>query len=205
MKLYQKLILVLIIVVFITTGCKNNMQYIVRYNIDKTEFDCMYSSMSEKDLFDAFGAPHVTRNKGAVNEYFYYVEDIVLHVTINNTSHECWADISSENNKEEIYLPKKGKVDIDHNKYLRSIKSIDETEIQFIDSKSEASLVQERLGAPHEIEEYTLPNGFVVNSFVYKLKDSNSLYIVYSTKGIVGRAWIEDSEGNEIKIIIEIQ
>ena len=207
MEFFKKLlIIVLLIVISTTIGCSYNMQHIVRYDINKTELDFLYSDMPERDLFDVFGLPHITRNRGVVKNYYYYIEDIVLHITINTSSNGCWAEISTKEKIEEIDLPNNSKLDIDHNKYLLPINdNISESSLHFINSNTDSSLIQNEIGAPYEIREYSLPDGLVVNSFVYKLNNGSILRIIYFPTSIVCRAWIEDTEGKEIKVIVELQ
>lgn len=182
----------LILGLLIILGCATNQfGTIVRHDFTDDDIDYLYVNMKKDDVLGVYGLPHKT-NLGYKTTYYYYTSetvlqfDIIKDMLINVT-------IFYKDDGDDIVLPKKAIKEIEVGKYTRNIKKeILYEDIKFITDKTTSLELQEIIGAPIKYEEYKLPDGVTINSFIYDLEGNKDLYILYTYYGTVGRAWIQN-------------
>lgn len=162
------------------------------------------------DIFNALGLPGSTTGNFGVKEYRYVVGKQCDAITIEYSPfNDCldfyptFSDISEEYFIEQLAT---GKKTIDPNQYKMNKRfDITDDELSFIGENTTSDEIQQALGAPHSfIETYDVKiEDLYGNVFIYGLKNGKVFKVSYFRQGNILRAWIEDSDGNEIKLFID--
>ncbi|MHB1314320.1 MAG: hypothetical protein ACYCX2_02395 [Christensenellales bacterium] len=198
------LIIALFVIMASLQSCTQSKRgYIIRTDLKLDELDYLYNNMPEDELFAALGLPLLTRETRD-KFYIYLIEDATLEVHFGADNKLYRASLFGGNSNGSMQLPENSEKAID--KHLHSLplkENISEADITFIDKTTTVSVLQEKLGAPHGMKPFTEPSGPVLNSYYYKLSNGNLLLFVYEPEGLVLRAWIEDSKGEETKVLVE--
>ena len=196
--------LILVILLLILNGCVLDKNYLVRFDINSDEVNLLYKNMKKKDTFALLGLPH--RSTVNINSatYDYFVQNDLLRLEFkNNKLNE--ATLLGESNGKTVRLSEKKDEGYNVNQYLKEIhKNICNEDIEFITKNTNAEEIQDELGPPHDVVEYTLKSGLVLNAFSYSLDNKNILYIIYKSSGIVGIAQIENTSGELVKELVEL-
>ena len=204
MRKSKYLIIAVLSFCFIMAGCASETGFIVRHDIQENDIDYLYKNMSENEVFEVFGLPHKTNDFGVVTHY-YLTENFNLELDMVNKKLTT-ATLHTDNGVILIDLPAKEEKTIIKGKYIQPVKQrITESDIRFISDATTSETIQEKLGAPYKIVPYHLDDGFLINSFVYQLEDGNTLRIIYKYDGTVWRVWIEDGQGNETEVLVELE
>ncbi|MHB1314324.1 MAG: hypothetical protein ACYCX2_02415 [Christensenellales bacterium] len=203
----KKLIIIIALLVMIATliSCGQSKRgYIIRDDIKIDEIDYLYKSMTDDDLFAIFGLPIIT-NESWKTSYYYKVGEATLQIDFHADGIISSATLFGEKNITYIELPEISQKTIDKNLYSLPLKeNLSEEDISFVNYLTAISVLQEKLGAPHGIKQFTNPTTrFVGNAFYYKLKSGNLFVFIHTVKGLIGRAWIENRFGEEIEVLIE--
>lgn len=222
--------LLLLFILLLCVGCVQK-GHIVRNNIEIDDFaflfdDCGYErgqtsildvyegfrreTIKSKDILDALGLPNKTTIYKDMEEYTYLVGDQYDIVIIKYSKYQDQMidfdplfDVSEEYGTELLAT---GKKTIDRNKYEKNKRfDITEEELSFISENTDSNGLQQVLGAPHSfIEAYDVNiKGLYTNVFEYGLKNKKAFKVAYFRHGYILRAWVEDCEGNEIKLFID--
>ena len=204
MRIIKKLLVFAVLICFFLAGCESDTGYIVRHDIQEDEVDYLYENMPENEVFEVFGLPYKTNDFGVIT-YYYMMEYFDLQLDMVDKK-LVEATVYKKDDVERIDLPENEEKIIIKNQYVLPIKQgITESEIEFITDTSTTELVQKKLGPPHSVKAYHCYDGFLINSFVYRLIDGNSLRVIYNYHGTVGRAWVEDAQGNETEVLVELE
>jgi outer membrane protein assembly factor BamE (lipoprotein component of BamABCDE complex) len=205
-KVLRKIIgIVLVIeVIFCFSGCTQSKNYIVRFDIDKSELDSLYKGMPEKEIYEILGLPHRSTQYIDSTTYDYFIGDDLLRMELKYKKlYE--ADFFENDAVSPIWLQENKPDGVDGDKYLRTIcYKISSDNCGFMGSDTNFEEVQSTLGPPHYISEYDL-DGVILNAFVYKLSDGNRLYIIYKRNGLVGIAQIQNMKGEIVKDIVKVE
>lgn len=167
------------------------------------------NTIKPKDIFNALGLPASTTDNFGVKEYTYLVGEQYDAVTVKYKPDEDIIDFDPSLNISEEYgveLLAKGDRTIDPNKYkMKKRFNISEEELSFIDESTSSDELQKVLGAPHYyIEAYDVNiEDVYANVFVYELENDNLFKVVYFRTAYIIRAWVEDSDGKQIKLLID--
>lgn len=191
----------LIIGLLIILGCGTNMVgVIVRHDFTIDDIDYLYVNMKKDDILKIYGLPHKS-NSGYITTYYYYTSEIVLKLNIIKDT-LIDATLFYKNKGDDIMLPKKAIKEIEIGKYTKNIKKeILYEDIGFITDKTTSLELQEIIGAPIKYEEYKLPDGVTINSFIYDLEGNKDLYILFTYNGTIGRAWIQNGTEEEVVLV----
>ena len=195
-------IILAIVILLNLTACAPSTNYIVRFDINKDELNCLYNNMSKKEVFEALGQPHRSTEYINSSIYDYFIGDDLLRMEFKHNNLET-AHYFGQDGADPIKLPDKGADEIDKNKYLKMIDyNLSSDDLEFISSDTNYKGIQSTLGPPHYITEYNL-DGVILNAFAYGLKDGNRLIIVYKRNGLVGIVQIQNKDGETVKDIVK--
>ena len=198
-KTKKIVISLLLFCIMMLHGCTNNVNFIVRFNIDKSEIDCLYQNMTKNDVMSIFGLPHISNDKSNISTYDYSIEDELLRLVFENNK-LYKATLFGNNDPVSIRLSEEKNVETDKIYYKEINKNINNEDLEFLDNKTNSDELQETLGPPHKIKKSLDGTG---NAFTYELNDGNILFILYKSNGLVAMAWVEDKKGVIIEEIIE--
>jgi hypothetical protein len=167
------------------------------------------------DIFAMLGLPaHTIENYGMIS-YTYLIGDefdsiAIKYMPDTDEIFDIEFGLESIKNKEDeenlLRLLSMGDRTIDREKYkMHKRFDISEDELSFIDESATSREIQQELGAPHSYIELreTYIESAPGNAFVYELENGNVLKAIYFRQGAILRAWVEDNDGNEIKLLID--
>lgn len=171
-------------------------------------------AIKPEDVFDALGLPGATTEDYGVISYSYTIGNEYDYMEIKYIPDKDEIDLdmdicSIEDKQGEenlLLLWSAGDRTIDRGKYkIPKRFDISEDELSFIGKSTTSKEVQQSFGAPHYYIELRETNveGVRGNAFVYELENGNVLKIIYFRQGYIIRAWMEDSNENEIKIYVD--
>lgn len=205
----RKVILLTIIIVaflIIICGCEQKKSgYIVRHDIDKKETEYLYENMSSEEILQVFGLPHKT-NTAIITTYYYNTKNFVLQLDMYNGGRLSAAKLYEADDVKNFELPKESIQYINKESYKDLILyNIPKENTSFISEETTSKELQEKFGAPYTYREYKLESGATINAFTYSLKDNETLNILYTYYGAVGRVWIEDSKCDEKEVLVEVE
>ena len=164
-----------------------------------------------EDVFDALGLPVSTTDRYGVKEYRYLIGDQYDSVAISfDLRDDTIIDFDpiihteySEDSVVEAWTTGCEKVDVQKYKMKKRF-DISEDELGLITENIDSNELQRIFGAPHYyIETYDVNiEGIYSNVFVFKLENTDVLKVVFSRKGHILHAWVEDADGNQIDTLI---
>jgi hypothetical protein len=80
---------------------------------------------------------------------------------------------------------------------------ISENELAFININTTSAELQNKLGAPKSIGHYVVDEEITCNAYQYEMTDGYVFNVCYYGYGKIDRAWIENAEGEETKVLVE--
>ena len=210
-KLCKK-ILIVIVVVLLLSGCSAKQGAIVRHDITYDDLDIFYMEIKPRDLESALGLPHFFRSDGKDEMYYYNFDKgyIEVYFTLNKYRDNS-VTLLDQFFQPHPYMNESplNKQKIDNNKYMKDIRyNIDINEIEFINIETTSIELQNVLGPPHGMSEYTINEGtsdeFIFTAYLYVLDNDEVFKVCYFDAGNILRAWVEDQDGKEKVVFVEI-
>lgn len=178
-------------------------------------YDALKSDIIKPDdIFKELGLPQSTIDENGIMNYDYLIGDELDCITIKYIQSKDEIDLdfklesikSASEQENLIMLWVSGGRETDAQQYKMDKRfDISESELSYIDSNVTSKEIQQRLGAPH----FTigLRDAYIESApgdiMVYSLASGNYLNLIYFRQGYILRCWIEDKEGEQLKLFID--
>ena len=205
-------ICIAVVVIVLLCGCTDQKGLIVRHDITEDELDIFHVGITPDEIQQAFGLPHAKFKNGSVYTYEYWFDQGYIEICFKADLFyiDNYVNYGGEGFVPNVYMESSnsniGK--IIPGKYMIDIrKDIQEEELAFIDQTTTSAELQNMLGAPAGFEEYSegeQENQIVTNAYFYQLADGDIFKVIYTNTGSVLKAWIEDTDGTEQKVLVGI-
>lgn len=212
MKRAITIILSATMIILLFSGCSVKKGFILRNDITEDDLDIFYIGIKQEQVKQALGLPHFSDTGKIATVYTYNFDGGYIRIFFKGKTywyndmikyeeayqHQAYMDESNDNI---------GKIDPD--KYLMDIRDdIIESELAFINDKTTSAELQDKLWAPKSIADYVVDEGtdeeITCDAYQYEMTDGYMFIVCYYGYGNIYRAWIENAEGAETKVLVEV-
>ena len=201
----------MLMIISLFAGCAAKNGLIVRNDITEDDLDVFYIGMKQEQVEQALGLPHFTNSGQRFTEYTYNFDGGYIRIYFLGKVYQYNDMIKyGETYQPQAYMDESneniGKIDPD--KYLMEMRDdITESELAFIVEETTSAQLQDQLGAPKSIGHYVVDEEgdeeITCNAYQYEMADGYMFNVCYYGYGNIYRAWIENAEGEETKVLVE--